>query len=95
MADGLTDAAKAEIAAAIRIVREDRIDKLLRDRLKSPAPDPLFNPNDPPKDPPKDPDPKDPPKDPITPPPAKDPTIDPPIDEPKGKRSAYWGEILD
>lgn len=44
-----------------------------------------------PKDPPKDP-PNDPPPDPNLPPKKED---DPPDGPPKGRRSAYWGELMD
>lgn len=86
----LTEAAKAEIAAAIRIVREDKFEQFVRSRTpeppKPPEKDPIFDPNDLPKDPPKDPAVPPPPKDP------KDPIKD---SEPPKRRSAYWGEIFD
>ena len=91
MPDGLTDAAKAEIAEAIRIVREDKFEKYVRERTPN-------TPKEEPKEEPKDeiivP---DPPK--ATPPPPKDPKDSDPKVDPTGenapKRSAYWGEILD
>jgi hypothetical protein len=79
MTDGLTEAAKTEIAEAIRIVREDRFEKFVRSRTTPPKVD------DPPKDdPPNPPPPKDDPK----------PTDDPKNDPPK-RHSSYWGEILE
>lgn len=85
----LTQAAKAEIAAAIAIVREDRFEKHAREVLgkhtpptptppPTPAPDPVF----------------DPPKDPTATPPPPKPADPAPTDEPKGRRSAYWNEIF-
>lgn len=70
MAD-LTDEAKAEIAAAVKIVAEDKREARLRaihNHLIPPTPEntPPANPGDP------------------TPPPAKDPATDPPA-EPKKK----------
>jgi hypothetical protein len=88
----LTDDAKAEIAEAIRIIREDRFEKFVRSRQTpaDPPKDPVFDPSrdpDPTPDPPKDP--------PVDPPPPKDPPTDPaPSDPPKGRKSAYWGEIF-
>lgn len=75
----LTNDAKAEIAAAIAIVREDRMDKFMRDRLTKHTK----------SDPPTDPKPSDPPAD---PPPPKEGD---PEDPPKVRKSSYWGEILD
>jgi len=83
---------EAELAAAIAIVREDRFEQFARTTLgKHKAKE------DPPKDPLIDDDPpKDPPKDPVNPPPPKDdPPKDPKDDPPKGRKSAYWGELLD
>lgn len=80
MTDDLTAEAKAEISAAIAIVREDKFSKYARTVLKGHAPVP---PADPPKDPPTDPPKKDGPE----PPPAKDPPNDPP---PKPKRGLWW-----
>lgn len=58
----LTPEAKAEIAEAIRIVREDRFEKFLRERLGKPSGNDPPNPTPPPpKDPTNDP-PTDPPK---------------------------------
>jgi hypothetical protein len=87
----LTDDAKKEIAEAIAIVRGDRFEKYARERLAH-----MSKPADPVDPPPKDPvfDPEKDPKDPIVPPPPK-PNDPPPTDPPKGRRSAYWGEILD
>jgi hypothetical protein len=79
----LTEAAKAEIAAAIAIVREDRFEKYVRASISRPAPadptkdDPIFDPE----------------KDPAVPPPPKPKDPDP--EPPKGRKSAYWGEILE
>lgn len=79
----LSDDAKAELDAAIAIVREDRLEKFLRGRFSEPKP------IDPPKptDPPKPADPNNPP-----PPPPPVPPTDPPADPPK-KKSGYWGEL--
>ena len=91
----LTEEAKAELAAAIAIVREDRFEKYARQTLgknapKDPPKDPLIDPN-----PDPNPDPKDPaPKDPVNPPPPKDPAPKDPDPKPT-RRSAYWGELLD
>lgn len=86
MTDGLTDAAKAEIAEAFRILKEDKTDawyrKMVAKHHQTPPTDPK------PTDPPTDPKPTDPPKPP--PPPVKDPPTDPPP-EPK-KRGIWWGE---
>lgn len=82
MTDGLTDAAKAEIKAAIAIIREDRFEKYVRSRAAKPA-DPK------PTDPPADPKPTDPP---VTPPPADPKPTDPPPDD--KQKSRYWGEIF-
>lgn len=58
----LTDDAKKELAEAIAIVREDRIDKMLRTRLAGPKTEPpKTDPNDPTPPPPKD-DPTEPPE---------------------------------
>jgi len=86
----LTDDAKTELAEAIRIVREDRFEKYVRERTPKQEP-----PKDPPKDPTKDPliDPEKDPKDPPNPPPPKDPPD--PNDPPKGRKSAWWGELMD
>lgn len=85
----LTDEAKAAIADAVRIVREDKMEAFLRDRLTKHTTPPA---NDPPK--PQDPPANDPPKpqDGPTPPPPKpqDPPPVPPTDAPK--RSLWWGE---
>lgn len=77
----LTDAAKAEIAEAVRIVREDKQHAMLRDihTRTSPPSEP-----EPTKDPAKDPE-KSP-----TPPPAKDP-----VEPPENKKSGlWWGDRL-
>jgi hypothetical protein len=84
----LTEEAKAEIAEAIRIVREDRHYSMLRDVHRRTTPPPEGDPpkkNDPPKkgDPPKNDDP--------TPPPAKDP----PEGDPPKKVGLWWGDRLD
>jgi hypothetical protein len=84
MTDGLTDAAKAEIAAAIAIVREDRFEKFARTSLGKHAPkeeqkDELIKP-----DAEKD-------KETVTPPPEKEKEKEtPPV-----RKSSYWGEILE
>jgi hypothetical protein len=49
----LTDEAKAEIAEAVRIVREDRFEKYVRDKLGGTPPENSGTPGGPP--PPKDP----------------------------------------
>lgn len=88
MVDELTDAAKAAIADAVRIVREDKMDKWIRDRM-------VKHSGTPPTDPPKPPDPPTPP----TPPTPTDPPVPPPptpTDPPKPpekRRSGYWGEL--
>jgi hypothetical protein len=58
----LTDEARAELAEAIRIVREDRFENYVRGRLTGPPTDPNPGPGDPP--PPK-------PGDPVNPGPKK------------------------
>jgi hypothetical protein len=90
MAD-LTDEAKAEIAEAIRIVREDKHHSMLRDihSRTTPKPDTGADPKDPPKDPPADPKPGDPPS--VPPPP---PANDPPTEQPK-KKGLYWGDRIE
>ena len=76
----LTPDAKAELAEAIRIVREDKFERFARSvmgKRVEPVPDPLIDPeNDPTPTPPE----KDPEK--------KDPEV-------KVKRSAWWGELMD
>ena len=83
MPEELTDAAKKEIAEAIRIVREDRFEKYVRGHVAKPAdPLPPPDPNAPPVTPP------------VTPPPGPDPN-DPPNDPPSDKEySRWWGEII-
>lgn len=44
----LTDEARAEIAAAVAIVREDRFEQFVRGRLQGPASDKSPKPGDPP-----------------------------------------------
>lgn len=91
--DELTDAAKKEIADAIAIVREDRIDKLLRERLASPKesnpPTPPIPPN-----PPTPPNPVPPTPNPPPAPPSNDPN-NPPTNPPAKKRGLYWSDRLD
>lgn len=76
--DGLTDAAKKEIADAIRIVREDRFERYVRERLAkneaAPTPDkPVTDA-------------------PVPPPPVPaDPQSEPEPPTPK-KRGLYWGD---
>jgi len=86
MADQLTPEAKAEIAEAVRIVRQDKMDKFLRSH-------PLLNPkrDDPPPDPKKTapPKPTDPPTEPPTDPPPPKPA-DPPTDPPKAGKGLWW-----
>jgi len=79
----LTPEAKAAIADAVRIVREDKWDKFLKERVTKHSGNP---PVDPPT-PPTPPTPPAPPNDPPNPP-------NPPVDEPK-RKSAYWGELVD
>lgn len=90
MSDGLTDEAKAELQAAIALIREDRFEKYARTAIKKNTPKPA----DPP--PPPTPQPVDPPppkNDPPTPPPPKvDP---PPTDPPPKKKRMWWGDALD
>jgi hypothetical protein len=78
---GLTDAAKAEIAAAIKIVREDKVHSYIRRSTAGGTPPPT-----PPPTPPVPPVPGGP-----LPPPPKPPE---PTVPPVKPRSAYWGEIL-
>lgn len=88
----LTEAAKAEIAEAIRIVREDRFEKYARTALGKHTPPPtveppvdeLIKPDEVKAD-------KKTPTDPVNPPPKKE---EPEVIEPSKKKSAYWGEIL-
>lgn len=56
----LTDEAKAEIAAAIAIVREDRFERFVRGRLSGPSSDTDPKAGDPPPPKPGDPVPSDP-----------------------------------
>lgn len=81
----LTDDAKAEIKAAIAIIREDRFEAYVRSRQKPADPPPKEDElivEDPPKGTPPT----------GTPaPPAKE---TPPKETPPPKKSAYWGEIL-
>jgi hypothetical protein len=71
----LTDDAKKEIAEAIRIVREDKHDKMLREihGRTVPPPDPTPDPNNP------------------TPPPPTGNPGDPPPEGSKEKRGLMWG----
>lgn len=83
----LTPEAKAAIADAVRIVREDKNEAWWRKKVGSANP-PANPPTDPPKptDPPVDPPkPTDPP---VDPPKPDDPPTDPPIEP---RKSAYWG----
>ena len=88
MADGLTDAAKAEIAEAIRIVREDRFEKYIRERSpekvkeEEKKEDEIIVP--------------DKEKETVVPPPPKEKVEEEKTKEDESKRhSRYWGEILD
>jgi hypothetical protein len=89
MAD-LTDEAKAEIAEAIRIVREDKNHSMLRDIHSRTTPKPDPSPTEPTNPAPASAPPAsqgDPPKDPaVVPPPANDP---PP---PAAKKGLWWGD---
>lgn len=76
MADELTDAAKKEIADAIRIVREDRFEAYVRERMTKETTEPPKN---------------DPPKDGPTPPPPVPQPENPAPEAPK-KRGLWWGE---
>jgi len=86
--DELTNAAKAEIHEAIRIIREDRFEKYVRERAVKPPEPPANPPTKAPEGP--------------TPPPAKgpagpangNPSGAPVPAEPEVERSRYWGEIL-
>lgn len=86
MTSGLTDAAKAEIKAAIAIIREDRFEAYIRSRTPKPV--------DPPKDDEILTDDKKGKKEEVIPPPAKDKEGDD-NDPPQGRKSAYWGEIFE
>lgn len=83
--DELTDAAKAEIAAAIAIVREDRFEKHVRATLSKHTPPTPPKPDTPPPTPPK-------PDAPPPPPPKPDA---PPPDTPPKRASLWWGDQLD
>lgn len=88
MTDGeLTDAAKAAIADAIRIVREDKFEKYARTALGKHATPP---PTPPPTPPSNDPVPRKSTNPPATPPPPKDTPPEPPAP----KRDAWWGELM-
>lgn len=90
--DELTDAAKAEIAAGIAIVKEDRIMKFLTvQNPPKPADIDPPKPTDPPTDPPK---PVDPPK-PTDPKPVEPPPPTPPTDPLPPKKGIWWGDQLD
>ena len=89
--DQLTDAAKREIEAAVKAVKEDRIYAAVMAGRKPPEPTDPPKPNDPPK-----PDPKpDPPKptDPQADPPP--PSPNPPNNDPPKKAGLWWGDRLD
>lgn len=92
--DDLTDAAKAEIAAAIRIVREDRFEQYARTAIEKHAPK-----NDPPTppNPPVPPGPTPPIVPPGPTPPPPPPIVPPMPPEPPKKKSrlSYWGEQSD
>jgi hypothetical protein len=90
---GLTDAAKAEIAAAIAIVREDRFSKHVKSVMDGHKATPAPTPPTPPAPTPPAPTPPTPPTPPggPTPPPALPPT--PPTPEAK-KRGLWWGEAV-
>lgn len=80
----LTEDAKAELAAAIAIVREDRFEKFVRSHTVKPV--------EKPKDPVLD----DDEKGPNPPPPKDDPETDPKNDPDKPKsKSAWWGELME
>lgn len=89
---GLTDAAKAEIAEAIRIVRADRFEKHVRDTLGKHSPAPTPPAPTPPTPTPTPPAPTPPAPGGPTPPPVKEPPADPPADPPK--RGLWWGDRL-
>jgi len=79
MADELTQAAKDAIADAVRIVKEDKWDAFLRDRVGKHAGQPTPTPTEPPAPTVDAPQPKtDTPPNPNTPPES-------------GRKSAYWG----
>lgn len=87
----LTDAAKAEIQAAIAIVRADKHDKMLRQIAKNttkeePAVPPVVPPVPPVVPPVVSPV--------VPPPPVAPPAPTPPVDTPPAKRkSLWWGEL--
>lgn len=81
MPEKLTQAAQDAINEAVRIVREDKWDKFLRERVtKHSEGSPK---NDPPNDPP------------VDPPTKNDPPNDPPSNEDTKTKSAYWGVFED
>ena len=82
--DGLTEAAKKEIADAIRIVREDKFETFVRGRMAKDEPPPSTEDDDKSTKDKKDGE--------VTPPPKTDDNGDPP---PEGRKSAYWGEIFE
>lgn len=88
----LTPEAKAEIAAAVKIVREDSVDKLLRKHLSTKTTDP----KDPPT--PASTSTSNPPvpttTGPNPPPTNSSPNDSPPPPDPAPKKSLYWGDGL-
>lgn len=80
----LTDAAKAEIAEAIRIVREDKFEAYVRSRTPQVDPpkkeDEIIVSDD---------------KEKVTPPPQKEKEKEKEIEQSPKRRSAYWGELFD
>lgn len=82
----LTDDAKAEIAEAIRIIREDRFEKFVREHSVRNTPQPkveeVLQEEETGKDGP-------------TPPPAKETEAEKETDAPPKQHSRYWGEIFD
>jgi hypothetical protein len=82
----LTDDAKAEIAAAIAIVRADRFEAHARSVMSK------FTPPEPKVEPKDELITTDPPEKVVPPEKKKEPVVDTP---PPGRRSSYWGEILD
>jgi hypothetical protein len=91
----LTDAAKAEIAEAVKIVREDKLHSMVRElHSRTPGNPPDSKPGDPPAPPSPGPKPGDPPAPPANDPPNPPPPSDPPPDPPK-KNGLFWGDRLD
>lgn len=89
----LTEDAKAEIAAAFKIVREDKHHAMLRTIAKNTTPKEPTPPVEPPVVPPTPPTPPTPPV--VEPPPPKPPVVPPTPPAVEKRRSAYWGDLDD